>query len=365
MSQESLGYIKLEWNCPQCGGRNPGPQKTCVSCGAPQPDDVEFVQPAGAEIITDESEIAQAKAGPDIHCAFCGARNQDGAKQCSQCGADLSEGAKREAGQVLGAYQPGQVIEAPCPNCGQMNPENQLRCIYCGASTKSWPAPAPSDAATPTGPAIQKGMSPLARFALFGVIGLVLICIIGFVLLSFRTEAATGIVERVAWQSIILIESLQPVTYQAWWDEIPAEATPGACISKVRYVQDEPAPNANEICGTPYTKDTGSGFAEVVQDCRYEILEDYCDYTVMEWREADQASLSGDDFSPVWPQPQLENGQRLGEQRQSFTIYLQNDEGQETYSLSDPEMFRRFQIGSEWTLNINSFGAVMSVEPAP
>jgi hypothetical protein len=70
MAKKSLGYVKLEWVCPNCSTRNLGPQKTCTSCGAPQPDNVEFEQAAQAEIIKEQAEIAKAKVGPDIHCHY-------------------------------------------------------------------------------------------------------------------------------------------------------------------------------------------------------------------------------------------------------------------------------------------------------
>lgn len=54
MSKETFGYLKLEWTCPRCGSRNPGPQKTCLSCGAPQPENVAFQLPEKQELLTDE-----------------------------------------------------------------------------------------------------------------------------------------------------------------------------------------------------------------------------------------------------------------------------------------------------------------------
>ena len=52
MAQESLGFVKLEWTCPKCGSRNPGPEKTCLGCGAPQPQDVKFEQAETQVLIT-------------------------------------------------------------------------------------------------------------------------------------------------------------------------------------------------------------------------------------------------------------------------------------------------------------------------
>ena len=54
MTKKSLGYVELEWICPNCDTKNPGPQKTCLSCGMPQPDDVKFEQRAQETLIEDE-----------------------------------------------------------------------------------------------------------------------------------------------------------------------------------------------------------------------------------------------------------------------------------------------------------------------
>jgi hypothetical protein len=53
------GFVQLEWVCPNCDGRNPGPEKTCQSCGAPQPENVQFQRAATEKIITDE-KVANA-----------------------------------------------------------------------------------------------------------------------------------------------------------------------------------------------------------------------------------------------------------------------------------------------------------------
>ena len=65
-----------------------------------------------------------------------------------------------------------------------------------------------------------------------------------------------------------------------------------------------------------------------------------------------------DDFSPVWPDPTLDNEQRLGAYSESYIVYFDTDSGDYPYSVSDFETFQQFEISSEWTLEINSFGVV-------
>lgn len=358
MPQESLGYIKLEWTCPRCNGRNPGPQKTCLSCGAPQPVDVQFHQPESQELIIKEEEIAQAKAGPDIHCAFCGARNPAGSEICGQCGANLKEGIHREAGRVVGSFQTGPAKQIPCPNCGALNPETELKCKSCGAALT---LPTKPVAISPD----SQGKKPnILLFGLLGLLGLAAICVIVFMSLSTRTQGVNGTVQSVDWSTSIAIEALKPATYESWKEDIPAEATIGNCTQKLHHVQDQPSDNSQKVCGTPYTVDRGSGYAEVVQDCQYEVYMDYCDYTVMDWQQVNVASLQGTGYSPKWAQPQLANDQRLGEKSETYTVVFETNNGQSTYTTNDFNLYQQCKMDSRWILNINALGDVVSIEPA-
>lgn len=370
MSRETLGYVELEWTCPKCGSRNPGPQKTCGSCGAPQPDDVQFEQVQGKELVKDEVVEKQVKAGADIHCAFCGARNPASASVCSQCGADLKEGTHREKGRVVGAYKEGPVKKVACSNCGAENLETDLKCSVCGA-TLTRPE-APVQAAKPTAaPPPQKAASPgRPNWMVFGIVGLlVLLCICSvasFAFLSSPRESQNAIVQEASWRTSIAVEALQPVTYQTWQDEIPLDAQIGRCQDKVHHVQDqEPAGSkSNKVCGTPYVLDTGTGQGQVVQDCQYEVLLPYCDYTVKEWQQVDMVTQSGAGFSPTWPEPSLRAEQRLGEQSEEYIVVFETSDGQYTYRVNNFGDYQQFQLGSEWMLNLNAFDQIVSVEPA-
>src|SRR3989337_2565526 len=148
MVKKTVGYVKLEWTCPRCGTRNPGPQKFCNGCGAPQPEDVVFEQPAQERLIEDKAELARAKAGPDVHCPYCGARNPAGAKFCGACGGNLAQGQAREKGRVLGAFRSGPAPKVKCPACGTENLADAGRCTNRGSPLPGTSRGAPSTAAT-------------------------------------------------------------------------------------------------------------------------------------------------------------------------------------------------------------------------
>ncbi|MFQ5613671.1 MAG: zinc ribbon domain-containing protein [Anaerolineae bacterium] len=358
MARKTLGYTRLEWTCPNCGTRNPGPQKTCLNCRAPQPEDLAFEQPAQEELITDEAELAQAKAGPDIHCFYCGTRNPAGATTCSQCGGDLTKGTARRHGQVVGAHRAEAAEPVVCPSCGTANPADAPICEHCGAGLVEEAAPQARPAADSRrgGSRVPLLIALALALVVCGGIGL-------FIALGIRTEDMTGTVSGVSWTRSVAVEELRPVTRETWLEDIPSGEAVGVCTQRVHHVQDEPAPNAEEVCGTPYTVDTGSGFGEVVQDCEYRVLQDWCEYTVDEWQAVDEVTLTGQDLNPQWPLVRLAAGQREGARSESYQVFFKAETGALTYRPDDFTEFSQYQIGSRWILQVNTFNDVLLTEP--
>ncbi len=358
MTKKTLGYVELFWKCPNCGTRNPGPQKTCSSCGAPQPTDVKFEQAPQAELIKDAAKVESAKKGPDIHCPYCNTRNVADAAICVQCGGDLKTGQKREVGQVVGAYstQPKPVQQIPCPNCATLNPDTRETCNACGARLNEEAAPAAPPAVA------AKAGSKTGLYLALAAGGLLVLCLVIFFVINGRRADLTGTIQDVSWSRVIYIQALQDVTRADWIDEIPAGAPVGDCQSRQYARQSVSAPGAEEVCGTPYTKDTGSGFGEVVQDCEYIIYKDYCEYTAQEWTVVNQLVESGDDINPTWPSLQLVAGQREGDRQERYTVIFATEQGQYEYQAANAEEFTRFTPGSEWTLTLNGFNQIVGLE---
>lgn len=331
MARKSLGFVPLIWECPSCGTQNPGPIKTCTSCGAPQPDDIAFtrVDEEKFNFIKDEALIRMAKAGPDIHCPFCGTRNLGTAKLCTNCGGELSMGGKaRVAGKRVGSSAEAQ-------------------------AARPTPVPAP-----------KKKLSRTA--VVFGAIA-IFACIAGFIVLMLmllKTDDITGTVMDVSWQRAIAVEAYTTVTESDWLDEIPASADIVACSQEYRYTSDVPVPNATEVCSEAYVEDTGTGVGEVVQDCTYRVYDDYCEYTVMDWVVVDTVTETGQDLNPAWPFLSLTAEQREGLRNEDYTITFRGDGETYTYKTTDSTLFMLAEPGSRWNLSVNTFGAVQSIEPA-
>ena len=362
MTKKSIGYVRMLWTCPRCTTRNPGPQKFCNGCGGPQPADVAFEQAPEEELLTDAAEIAKAKAGPDQHCPYCSARNPGGVKFCGACGGDLAGSKVRDSGKVAGAFRSGPAAPVACPRCGTSNPAASLKCSSCGASLAP-PAPA---AAPPADPAKARpaGRSPIL------IIGLILVVLCGLgglalLLLGGRKSETAAVVDSVEWERRIAIEALRPVEREDWYDQIPSEAQVGTCRQSRRGTSQDPVANSVEVCGTPYTVDTGSGYGEVVQDCVYEVYDDLCSYTVTEWTVVDTAVARGTGGLPSWPSVSLATDERQGQESETYRVVFATDSDRYTYAPSSAAEFAGFTPGSRWLLTINGFGSITGIDPAP
>jgi hypothetical protein len=152
-------------------------------------------------------------------------------------------------------------------------------------------------------------------------------CVAGIMIILslIPSKEVIGEVRAVSWTRAIEIEELRDVTKEDWRDKVPSGAAISSCTQKYHHTQDNPAPNAEEVCGTPYTVDTGSGYGKVVQDCKYKVYKDWCAYTVKEWKQVDVVTLRGDDYDPHWPAPRLGLNRREGDRKEKYQVILVAD----------------------------------------
>lgn len=361
MARKSVGYVHMEWTCPNCGTRNKGTDKVCTQCATAQPIDVEFEQVAQEELIEDEALIAKAKAGPDIHCPFCGTRNPATAVKCQNCFGDLTESVARQRGTVVGKHRTKPVPDIICDYCQTANPGTATTCSNClRPLNKPQPTPKPKKA-TPKALPARRSKPPIWLYIILGAV--VLGCGTLFFLSQQRSETV-GSVTDVEWQRTIIVEGLVPVSRETWLDEVPSAAEVGMCRDEVRYTSQQPQPNSREVCGEPYTVDTGTGIGEIVQDCEYLVYDDFCTYTVDEWQVVGEYAESGVDFAPFWPALSLDaTSEREAEQEERYEVILRGDGRSYAYHPRTLEEYLQFEIGSDWILEINGLNNVTDIRP--
>ncbi len=352
-TEKSKGFIQLEWVCPNCNSRNPGPKKTCESCGASQPDNVQFYAPAEAKLIQDENVAKTAKAGADIHCGFCGTRNPGNATVCSQCGGDLKEGKARQAGREMKREAP--VVEVKCTNCGEMNPSTRRMCAKCGAPLPRAAAEAadkPSaqgnvNAGAPVVPSAKKRGFPWLIVG--GIVACIVVVCIGAYMVFAPSKTVTATVSEVYWQTSVPVQEIRAVNHSNETGSPPSGAYNVSCYDDVQQVCEQK------------TIDQGNGYAEVVEECHDESTQ-YCSYTVDEWTTIQTYTLDGYDLFPMYSEPSFSSGQQLGEATLTLDVHFTSGGSDYLYHPDSVEEYQMFSPGSTWTLHLNALGGVVSVE---
>lgn len=354
MTQKELGYVELEWTCKRCGTINPGMNRVCSNCGAPISQEDKFELPDQQKLITDKEKLAEATSGPAIQCPYCGVLNPANTAICIQCGGDIQAGLARQSGEVLGAFSDSVVPDKPCPSCGQLVNANAQRCPYCGGSLV--------ESTTPVTTAEKPKKTPL--WPIVGGIALGVLClasVIAYIVMSNRTSDVTATVSGLRWQLAIDILEQQPVQRSAWSEDVPSQAQDVVCRDEYKETSSDLAPNATEVCGTPYTIDVGSGAGKVVQDCEYLVYASYCDFTVQDWVVVNTAVAQGTNNDPQWPILSLAAGQREGDRHETYQVNFAADGQSYPYAPANMAEYSRFSLDSQWVLGINPFGAIKDV----
>ncbi len=348
MAQKSKGFITLEWVCPGCGTRNPGPQQTCTNCGSPQPDNVEFQMGSNRGFVTEENEIKRAAAGADIICAYCNTRNLAANQVCLQCGSNLKEGKQRASGRELSGGT--MAAEVTCKNCSEINLSANLNCAKCGT-----PLPRPDGAAPPAARAINVNTPAKTKIStkVWIALGAVLFLCIGLftvlaIMSSVERESVHTTVQGVSWHTKVALDEYREVHYSSR-SSAPTDAYNVSCSE-----------SSHEVC-TDKTIDKGNGYAEVVQDCRTEH-ETSCSYDIMEWQLLRNYELDGHDLSPVYSKPSLTSNQRLGDT--SVTLKVNFASGHD-YTPANLAEFRQFKVGSRWKLRISMLDTIIEAISSP
>jgi hypothetical protein len=185
-----------------------------------------------------------------------------------------------------------------------------------------------------------------------GVLAAVAICCIAIAaLFFFPSRSVQATVMDVRWQTSVPLQEIRAVDYNNEPGSAPSDAYNVSCYDDSR-----------EVC-EQRTIDRGNGYSEVVEDCHTETQQ-YCSYTVDEWTTIQTYTLDGNDLRPIYEDPSIASGQRLGQESEELTVtFATADGGQETYSPDSVSEFQQFTVGSTWTLKMNALGGVVGVEP--
>jgi hypothetical protein len=282
-----------KWRCPYCSGVNRGAAMACDGCGATRDKDVSFFLEDEAPEVTDEAQLARARAGADWLCNFCGNSNPPERGHCLDCGAERGTAPSRPVREV------------------------------------------PLMALPPTPPA---SVAAPRRFR--AVAAVVLLLLVAFVAAAawfgLRRTEETLTVGGFEWERRVAVEAWRTVREQAWEGGLPAGARVVSRRQEVHHSERDQVGTRRVKAGT---RDLGNGFFEDVyrDEPVYRdrpVYRTRVTYDVQRWVPDRTVRASGQDHAARWPDPAIRTGEREASRSEKLVVVLN---GKRTYRMELPE----------------------------
>lgn len=326
------------WDCPACGHKgNIGYETSCSQCGSPRGKQVKFYLPDESEEVTDEKKLAQARAGVDWICDYCGADNK--------------------------------ALDTHCRSCGNARTETDVSRKTHDSRLDSPPHTASTST---TQPKFNKG------YYVFGAIALLLIVLF----LLFRNRETTVVVTAHEWIREIRTEKFIPVTEEDWslpdgaklqksfrdvhhYDKILA-----GYETKYRTVE-KPAGTTRVKVGT---RDMGNGYFEDIYETRttyksvresyeepvYKSVPVYATkyrYEIYRWKPDKTYRSQGRDASPKWSDtvPPITRTHRESERMEKYTLHFKDERDNEFSNECSFDFWQKTKDGDAVKAESNAF----------
>ncbi|MCS6989652.1 MAG: zinc finger Ran-binding domain-containing protein [Chloroherpetonaceae bacterium] len=325
------------WDCAVCGHKgNLGYETKCSQCGAPRGKNAKFYLPDDSPEVTDEQRLAQARAGADWICDYCGADNKATDAQCRSCG-----NARTEADIA-----------------------RQTREIRFDAP----PSPAPKP--------LARTNSNKAHY-LFGA--LLLLGVVLFLL--FRHRETTVVVTGREWVREIRTEKFIPVIEEGW--SVPSGAKLIKSFQDVHHYEQVLAGyetryrDVKKPVGTERVKvgarDLGNGYFEDIYETRtiyktvrepyeepvYRSVPVYATkhrYEIYRWKPDQVYRATGRDLSPQWPNvPPATQTHREAERRETYILHFKDERDNEFSEECDFDFWKSVKDGDRVRAERNAF----------
>ena len=326
MSRTVMGY----WDCPVCGNKGvPGNVMNCPACGRARGDVQFYMKDNAQDSVREENErgdieyLSEEQAqeigkNPDWYCSFCNSLNKDHAAFCSNCGASRESSESNYFDQLKKRKEAEAAEKAAQPQ-----PKSQ--------------------------PAKKKSRLPLLLIIAAVIIGLILY-------MNGSNTAGDLRVTGVSWTRSIPIEQNQQFTESDW--SIPDGGTE---VSRTRAIhhynqvldhyEDVEVERSRQVLDhyeTYYTySDNGNGsfeeieherpvykteyYTETVSQPVYVNVPQYATrytYTIWRWVHVRDVTASGDTHDAYWPETNLAEDEREGNNRAEqygFTVTDKKD----------------------------------------
>ncbi len=329
------------WDCAVCGHKgNLGYETSCSQCGAPRGKNVKFYLPDESEEVQDERQLAQARAGVDWMCDYCGADNKATDTHCRSCGNARTEtDINRQTREIR--------FDTPPP----------------APATQTKPAPQPK---------FNKG------YYVFGAI--VLLLIVLFLLLRPRDTTVTVIGHE--WAREIRTEKFIPVIEEDW--SVPSGAKVVQSFRDIHHYDqvlvgyETKYREVEKPAGTKRVKvgvrDLGNGYFEDIYETQtvyktvresyqepvYKSVPVYATkyrYEIYRWKPDKVYRTSGRDTSPQWSDavPPITNTHREAERVEKYVLHFKDERGNEYSEECAFDFWRHAKVGDALKAEKNAF----------
>jgi hypothetical protein len=346
---------ELVWTCEHCGFQNLGRYKNCQKCGAPQSKDTKFHRPSdGPKEVTDPRLVQMAMNGPDVHCPYCGTRNPNGARLCSQCGGELRGGKIRETGDVDTKEDEG-VYHGEYKPPDEEDENAEVDQVFAAPPPTSYPR----QRYTPVQQSILESTNNtlLTNIGIGAIVVLLVGIFIWYAYMKwFKVTEVPVTLNSFSWKTEIHIGEI--FTYhEGGWSIPPGGRKTGSEERFTgRYYQKQvceqvSVPKSEQyVCGETCV-DLGNGFencsdrmctrnwTEMETQCHQEddysrpIYETWYFYDIDRWTQTRTVTASSLDNEPYWPEFNLAPGESEGDRTVMFVVNYTDELG-ETHTLT-------------------------------
>lgn len=326
---------QMLWDCPACGTEKllGLDHRFCPACGSPQDPEKRYF-PSDAEKVAVEDH---AFSGADRSCGACDVPNSAKASHCVACGCpldDAEEVARRKQRSGRGFEASERVEDAEDEHRERKRREELQR---RGIDPNEGETPPPKKSKTPL---------VLGCVGVLGL-GLAIFCALA---MFWKKEAALAVADH-SWERSVEVEQFKTVEESDWCDSVPSKGKVTKTKDKQRDTKKVPD---GEDC-TTVRQDKGDGTFTETEKCetvyREEPIYDaWCTYDIDKWVVVDTKQASGGlADSPVWPTVKTSSDTREGARKESYTVVLQDAEG-ERHRCDFPETkWASMAVGSQYT----------------
>ncbi|HQU82242.1 MAG TPA: hypothetical protein PKY59_03915 [Pyrinomonadaceae bacterium] len=370
-----MAIYEGKWRCERCSSVNRGRDLNCLSCGVKRSEDTEFFLDDDAVTVADEQLLAQANAGADWICLYCGTNCAAVQTQCSGCGSIRSAQNKQLEEETRGVNDWSEAA---------LNAQNAQNFAELQEPQTSFFS------------------SRLVKFILAGI-GAVGVLFVGlFVVLMYLSTLKYPVemeISGLEWQRSITLEEYKTVTETAWEGGVPQAARVQSKETALHHV--DKIPNGTRTVPETYTERVSDGTERYVcgrTSKKNGFFEDkYCTrtkyrsvtktrnrtetiykdvpvykmrytYLIDKWVSIGDQTISGNDFNPQWANVKVDNVHtREGARKENYNLLCKELSGKnKLYKIKlTPQNWANFQGNQHLHGTFDYWGKLLSIDEIP